>query len=176
MNLAKYLNMKAQWLPKPLTVKGYNGQNGNPITHILRLHLKIDGRRQYNLPLLILDLGNHDLILGWGWLVNFWILVDAANCCLRWSEDLQPSYSAIKEVVVKQTAIIPVSHSPEHQQDADTRNEAFEQDEQRRLAGQQEQNVCLLTRNNLLISTSLSISTSEATHEKDMRDSLWRMR
>ena len=135
VNLAKYLNMKAQRLPKPLTVKGYNEQNGNPITHILCLHLKINGWRQYNLPLLILDLGNHDLILGWGWLANFWILVNAANCCLRWPEDLQPFYSAIKEVVVKQTAVIPVSHSSEHQQDADTRNEAFEQDEQRRLAG-----------------------------------------
>ena len=55
------------------------------------------------------------------------------------------------------------------------RNEAFEQDEQRRLVGQQEQNVYLLTRNNLLISTSLSILTSGATHEKDMRDSLWKM-
>ena len=108
--------------------------------------------------------------------MNFWILVDAANHYLQWPEDLQPSYSAIKEVVIKQTAVIPVSHSSEHQQDADTRNEAFEQDEQRRLAGQQEQNICLLTRNNLLISTSLSILTSEATHEKDMRDSLWRMR
>ena len=114
VNLAKYLNMKAQWLLKPLTVKGYNGQNGNPITHILCLHLKINGQRQYNLPLLILDLGNHDLILGWGWLVNFWILVDAANCHLQWSEDLQPSYSAIKEVVIKQTAIILISHSSEH--------------------------------------------------------------
>ena len=45
VNLAKYLNMKAQRLLKPLTVKGYNGQNGNPITHILRLHLKINGQR-----------------------------------------------------------------------------------------------------------------------------------
>ena len=175
VNLAKYLNMKAQRLLKPLTVKGYNRQNGNSITHILCLHLKINGQRQYNLPLLILDLENHDLILGWGWLVNFQILVNAVNCCLRWPEDLQPSYSAIKEVVVKQTAIIPVPHSPEHQQDADARNEAFEQDEQRRLAGQQEQNICLLTRNNLLIPMSLLILTSGATHEKNMRDSLWRM-
>ena len=104
--------------------------------------------------------------------MNFRILVDAANRCLQWPEDLQPSYSAIKEVMIKRTAVIPVPHSPEHQQDADTRNEAFKQDEQRRLAGQQEQNVCLLTRNNLLISTSLSILTSGATHEKDIRDSL----
>ena len=174
VNLAKYLNMKAQWLFKPLTVKGYNEQNGNLITHILCLYLKINGQRQYNLPLLILDLENHDLILGWGWLVNFWILVNAANCCLWWSEDLQPSYSAIKEVIVKQTAVILISHSSEHQQDADTRNEAFEQDEQRRLMRQQEQNVCLLTRNNLLIPMSLSISTSGMTHKKDMRDSLQR--
>ena len=76
--------------------------------------------------------------------------------------------------MVKQTAVISVPHSPEHQQDADTRNEAFEQDGQRRLAEQQEQNIYLLTRNNLLIPMSLSISTSEVTHEKNMRDSLWR--
>ena len=43
VNLAKYLNIKAQRPFKPLTVKGYNGQNGNPITHILCLHLKING-------------------------------------------------------------------------------------------------------------------------------------
>ena len=98
------------------------------------------------------------------------------NCCLQWSEDLQPSYSAIKEVMIKQTAVIPVSHSSEHQQDTDTQNEAFKQDEQRRLAEQQEQNIYLLTRNNLLISMSLSISTSGVTHKKNMRDSLWRMR
>ena len=168
--------MKAQWLLKSLTVKEYNRQNGNPITHILCLHLKFNDQRQYNLSLLILDLGNHDLILGWGWLVNFWILVDAANCYLQWSEDLQPSYSAIKEVMIKQTAVILISHSSEHQQDADTQNETFKQDEQRRLVRQQEQNVCLLTRNNLLKPTSLSILTSEAAHEKNMRDSLWRMR
>ena len=72
--------------------------------------------------------------------------------------------------MIKQTAVIPVPHSSEHQQDADTQNEAFEQDEQRRLAEQQKQNICLLTRNNLLISMSLSISTSGVTHEKDMRD------
>ena len=45
VNLAKYLNMKAQWLLKPLTMKGYNEQNRNSITHILCLHLKINDWR-----------------------------------------------------------------------------------------------------------------------------------
>jgi hypothetical protein len=63
INIAKFLNLKVQQLPRAINVKGYNGKVGNAITHILRLHLTVDGRRQYNLPLMILDLGSHDLIL-----------------------------------------------------------------------------------------------------------------
>ena len=64
VDVAKYLGIKAQRLPHTISVKGYNGQAGEPITRYLRLHLMVDGRRQYNVPLLILDLGAHDLILG----------------------------------------------------------------------------------------------------------------
>ena len=64
-NITKLLGLKAQRLPYTIRTKGYDRKAGERITHYLRLHLTVDGRRQYNIPLLILDLGSHDLILGY---------------------------------------------------------------------------------------------------------------
>ncbi len=66
--LADFLNAPLEELPKPIPIRVYNGQVGQPITSILRIHLRVDGRRQYNVPLLITGLGNHDMILGRKWL------------------------------------------------------------------------------------------------------------
>jgi hypothetical protein len=35
INVAKFLNVKAQRLPRPINVKGYNRKAGSAITHIL---------------------------------------------------------------------------------------------------------------------------------------------
>ena len=78
-DLAKFFRIKVQKLPSSIAVKGYDGQANNAITHVLRLHFTIDGRRQYNLPFLILDIGSHDVILGRKWLAYFNILIDARN-------------------------------------------------------------------------------------------------
>jgi hypothetical protein len=45
-------------------VKGYDGRPGKPISEVLIFYLEIDGYRQKNILILILDLGSHDLILG----------------------------------------------------------------------------------------------------------------
>jgi hypothetical protein len=45
IDIAKFLSLKVQRLPRAINVKGYNGKVGNAITYILRLHLTIDGRR-----------------------------------------------------------------------------------------------------------------------------------
>ncbi len=42
INIAKFLNLKAQRLPQAINVKGYNGKVGNAITYILRLYLTVD--------------------------------------------------------------------------------------------------------------------------------------
>ena len=68
MKLSEFLNVPVEPLPQPISVKGYNGRKGNPITSILRMHLRINGRRQYNVPFLVTDLGHHDVILGRKWL------------------------------------------------------------------------------------------------------------
>ena len=66
--ISEFLNTPIEVLERPVPVKGYNGQMGNPITSILRTHLRVDRRRQYNVPFLITDLGHHDVILGRKWL------------------------------------------------------------------------------------------------------------
>src|SRR3984957_5756693 len=64
LKLSEFLNTPFEKLKTPIPVTGYNGQLGTPITSILQAHLCIDGRRQYNVPFLITDLGNYDIILG----------------------------------------------------------------------------------------------------------------
>src|SRR5436190_22268613 len=73
--LSKFLNSLLETLETPIPVKGYNGNVGTPITSLLRAYLRVDGRRQYNVPFLITDLRNHNLILGRKWLsfLNLWL-------------------------------------------------------------------------------------------------------
>jgi predicted aspartyl protease len=66
--ISKFLNTPFEKLERPIPVKGYDGRTGKPITSVLRIHLRIDGRRQYNVPFLVTDLGHHDVILGRKWL------------------------------------------------------------------------------------------------------------
>ena len=64
IKLANFLNTPIKELPKPIPIRGYSGRIGPPITTILRIHLRINGRRQYNIPFLITDLGSYNIILG----------------------------------------------------------------------------------------------------------------
>jgi predicted aspartyl protease len=107
VDVARFLGLKTRRLPRSVPVKGYNGTQGQPITHYMRLHLAVDKRRQYNIPLLVLDLGSHDMILGRKWLAFFNVLVDARQACLVWPKELPPSYSASKEIKVLRTSLYP---------------------------------------------------------------------
>ena len=72
----RFLDVSPITLPTPCPVKGYDGKPGKPVTQILTLHLAIDGRRQRDIPMLILDLGSHDLILGRKWFSHFDVWLD----------------------------------------------------------------------------------------------------
>jgi hypothetical protein len=63
INIAKFLNIKATQLEEPIVVKGFDSKREHTTTYILTLHLSIDGRCLTDIPFLILDLGNHNLIL-----------------------------------------------------------------------------------------------------------------
>jgi hypothetical protein len=126
--------VKAQRLPRPINVKGYDGKARSAITHILRLHLTIDRRRQYHIPLLILDLGSHDCILGRKWFAFLGVLINAKRHCLRWPDSLQPSYTIVKEITVRRNALLPKRLVRDYQNNINSREQAFEAKDQRREA------------------------------------------
>lgn len=77
-------NVVPHILAKPITPKGYNGIPGRKITHFIVLTLKIDSYVLPEIPFLILDLGNQDVILGDGWMSHFDVLPDMRNRKLFW--------------------------------------------------------------------------------------------
>jgi hypothetical protein len=132
IDIATFFNLKFQRLPKPIGVKGYNGKLGTRITHFLRMHLTVDKRRQYNIPLLILELGSHDLILGRKWLEYFNLLLDVRDRCLIWPESLPPSLSVVREIPISREALLPApKHTPysDYQADVEARNRAFDKED-----------------------------------------------
>ena len=124
--VSEFLNTPIETLEKPIPVKGYNGRVGKPITSMLRLHLRVNGRRQYNTPFLIIDLGNHDIILGRKWLSYLNLLLDVRNRQLIWPTNLQPTPSFVREITVTMKSLLETAVDPVHQADANRRDQAFQ--------------------------------------------------
>ena len=76
IKLAKFFNIQIILLGTQCTVKGYNGKNIILIIHTMVLTLNIDGRRQTRLPVLIVSLGQHNMILGRMWFAKYGVIPD----------------------------------------------------------------------------------------------------
>jgi hypothetical protein len=63
-NISIFLNLKPQPLIQPIIPKEFNRQPGKAVTYMLTLHLSLNGQRQEDIPFMILDLGNYNIILG----------------------------------------------------------------------------------------------------------------
>jgi hypothetical protein len=61
-DLVKFLGAKIIPLTTPCSVKGFDRKPGHPATQTIVLNLGIDKYRQQKIPILILDLGNYNLI------------------------------------------------------------------------------------------------------------------
>ena len=131
-DITPFLGTKFQRLPRTYHVKGYDGKAQNDISHFTRAHLMVDGRRQYNAPLLILDLGSHDIILGRKWLERFDIGIDCKRRRLIWPKGYSQSHSMIREIETTRENLLPPTYHQSHQADANARDQAFE-DEDRAL-------------------------------------------
>lgn len=192
-DLMKRFHIRPTRLSHPITVKGYDGQVKKRITYILRIHFTINGRRQYNLPFLLLDLGNHEVILGRTWLAYLSVLVDAKNRCLRWPKEYPRSYSARKEIRIPRSSLIPQRILPEHQEEVHQRESAFQAEDQRREAGKAASTLYSLTREDRLLATRLPDDADSgyesqgnqsplilqaklpSTHQWDLKDSIRKM-
>lgn len=128
IDAAKFFGVPVLPLSQSCQVKGFNGKAGMPITHAIILHLWVDGRRFLNMPFLITDLGQYDIIIGKKWLATQDIWLDMKNQKLIW-----PKEQTIKEEVqAKHDIPVPVSIlqrpklNPEHQKDVMHRDRLME--------------------------------------------------
>ena len=62
-DISIFLNLKPQPLVRPIIPKGFDRQLGKAVTHMLTLYLSLNSQRQEDIPFIILDLGNYNIIL-----------------------------------------------------------------------------------------------------------------
>ena len=75
-DLAKFHNLKARRLPKVINIRGYNSEVGSIAIYYLRVNFTLNGRKFFNMPFILLDLGYYDLILGYIFFSYFNIVID----------------------------------------------------------------------------------------------------
>jgi hypothetical protein len=131
-DLMKFLNVSSTSLPKPCAVKGYDGRPGKPVSEVLILHLEVNRHRQQKIPMLILDLGSHDLILGRKWLDHFDIWLDIRNKRLLWPKERSSEWTFTKEICTPRENLRITAILPRHQADVEKRDRAFALEDKRR--------------------------------------------
>ena len=155
----KFLNIKPQPLVRPIPIKGYDGKHKSSASHFLVVHLTVDGRRQENIPFIILDLGQHDVILGLKWMAHFDIWLNVREQKLIWPEPKgqEPTSLFEKEIYVPRDNIRPKPVQEHYQEDLRARDRAFDLEDKRREAGKRS------------IPPSPEIRTFGVTYEQDVR-------
>jgi hypothetical protein len=62
--LSKALQSPIRKLPYSVPIRGYQQNIQSHVSEYIRLHLTVEGRRIYNCPFVLLDLGAQDVIIG----------------------------------------------------------------------------------------------------------------
>ena len=135
IRLAQFFGVGTLPLIQDCPVRGYDGRMGEPITHAIVLGLRVDGRKLADTPMLIADLGKHDIILGKAWLAENKVLPDCTSNRLLWPDELPPW----KEVANQLVWTLPKTilrrgdrMSVNHQRDADQRDKLLAQEDTKR--------------------------------------------
>ena len=137
ISCAKFLGKKARRLPTPVKAKGYNGVPGKEVTHFILFDLLIDNKRLHQIPFLILDLGNHDMILGSKWMAYFDVMSDLRRRKLIWHNP-PPRYESFAKVITTRLRDLERKIvNPRDQVDVYRRERAFDKEDQQRQAQQQ---------------------------------------
>lgn len=123
--VAEYLQIEKQQAARPIPVNGFDGRPSTPVTEFLTVHLLVDGRRVYNVPILIVDLGNHDMILGRIFLAHFDIWLNVRDRTLVWPDD-QPRTPSFARTLVTTILTLKRPVDLEHQADMVRRDLAIE--------------------------------------------------
>ena len=82
----QFLGVEPQPLPLPCTVRGFDGKPAESAKKYIDVLLLIDGRA-IKAPMIILNLGDHDIILGRKWAAHADVLVDCRRRRLIWPKN-----------------------------------------------------------------------------------------
>ena len=138
LDLCRTFNLKPKRLPQTIHPKGFNGKRGSPITQYLSFTIEIDGRRIYNLPMLMVELGSHDIIIGRNFFDYFHILIDVRYRQLQWPQEFPPNRTYARTIATySRSEIRPKKAQLYYQQDMFQRDRLIARDEKRRKDGVQ---------------------------------------
>jgi predicted aspartyl protease len=119
--LARFFPLTIHTLPTPIAVRGFDGQSHQAANQYVVLHLHIDGRKQYNVPMVLLDTGYHDLILGRRWFHQLNVQLNPRLGKLIWPADTPKSLDLVKLRLLDPKILRLRPANPNHQADADRR-------------------------------------------------------
>jgi predicted aspartyl protease len=131
-DLSRTLAVRPIQLPRPIIPSCYNSSAGSEIREYLLLDLELDGHRVYNLPLLILGLGTHDLIIGRNFFEYFYILVDSAERRLIWPPEFPKTLHFYRTFTLPRHSIREKAIDWTVQQNLLRRDQAIARDKKRR--------------------------------------------
>jgi hypothetical protein len=133
--LCARLKIKGNPLPKAIPANGYDGTSPQNVTSYVKLSMHIDGRRQWNLPFICLNLGEHKVILGRKWFEYFHVNLDIAKRRMLWPLEnvLTPSFQRL--IYWDAHTLRPVPIDDDAQRDSERRDRAFQNNEKRQVDG-----------------------------------------
>ncbi len=123
--LSQSFGSKIRNLPYPVSIKGFDGDEGGMAKQFIRLHLTIDGRRLRNCPFIILDLGNQDVIIGIKWMRRFKVRLDPQHNSFLWPTEYPPTPLLTREIKVPYFSQEVQEQHLSYQADANRRDKAM---------------------------------------------------
>jgi predicted aspartyl protease len=133
--LVRSLGISYQTLPYPMQVTGYDSKRATRITQYLRLHLTVDGRRVYNAPFIVLDLGKHNCIIGVKFMRRFRLLLDPSRNRFKWPTEYPRTNAFVKDILIQYRPNFTRVIDQYRQADADRRDKAINDDDKRKRDG-----------------------------------------
>ncbi|ELR07906.1 hypothetical protein GMDG_08554, partial [Pseudogymnoascus destructans 20631-21] len=133
--LSKALQSPIQKLPYSVPIRGFQCKIQGHVSEYIRLHLTVEGRRIYNCPFVLLDLGAQDVIIGKKLFSCFRILLDSAKSRLVWPKEYPPTPSWSKEITLPYHSRDTSIKHPAYQSDANRRDFAIHCKDRRRAGG-----------------------------------------
>jgi predicted aspartyl protease len=133
--LCTSLGLQLTALPRTIQAKGYDGHKGQVASHCLTINLLLEGRRQYNIPFIVLNLGAHEAILGRKWFEYFHVNLDVVGRRLIWPPENTPTPSFMRLIRIDRSDLARKETSKSIRKDIVRRDHAFALEDKRRKDG-----------------------------------------